>query len=427
MASPRFIGRKEYFGSLFYDFDRGDYIPFDWDATHIFELSEENSLDEIAEKIKTRISKESFLTFVQLCQSIELFDKQGRLTGSFLPHMPVQNRLSAPLKVHLQLTTKCNLNCRHCSQDTVEAARNELKVDEIYKLIDEMCSIGTYELVLGGGDPFVREKDVLRIVKYATQKNVSVYLSTNALTIGRVFAKKLADYPVRGIRISFDGSTEKSFDYQRGKGSYRRVVRSIKTLRELFKCPITLHTVLMKTNFTEILSFMKAVQKYKCNAWSVDFVKSIGQAKDKDNLLLSPEELKESLQSIQKLQKYSSTPIELRHFPYKSTGKRVYRGFGCVGGNLNCWIDSTGNVYPCSFLREKFHAGNIREQSLKDIWLYSANLELFRNLSGNETCRECSFFDSCRGGCRARALEAGDMEAIDPACFICVKGEAMKK
>lgn len=418
MADPRFIGRREYFGSLFYDFERGDYIPFDWDATYIFELSQKHSVEEIAEKIKKRVSKESFLTFVQLCQSIDLFDKDANLTGKLLPHMPVRNRLSAPLRVHLQLTNKCELNCRHCSQDTREPLENELSLEEIYKLIDEMVSIGTFELTLGGGDPFLRDKDVLKIIEYAAQRNVSIFISTTGLFLGRVLAKKLTKFPIKGFRISVDGSTEKSFDYQRGKGSYRRAVRSIKTIRELFDCPITIHSVLMKTNFMEILSLLKTVQKLKCDQWSVDFVKSIGSAKDNEHVLMTPEMMRDSFRSIKKLQKYSSTPIVFRHFPYQSRGKRIYRGFGCVGGNLNCWIDAAGNVYPCSFLREQFNAGNIREMSLRDIWLYSANLQLFRSLTGNEQCLACTYADSCRGGCRARAQEAGNVEGIDPACFI---------
>lgn len=419
MSKPRFIGRREYFGSLFYDFQRGDYIPFDWDATYIFELKPEHTLDEIAEKIKKRISRESFLTFVQLCQSIELFDANKEFVGKLLPYMPVKGRLSAPLKVHLQLTNKCELECKYCSQDDTEEKKDQLTLQEIFKLIDEMVSIGCFELVLGGGDPFLRdEEELLQIIQYASDKGVSIQISTTGLFIGRVLAKRLMNLPIKGIRISFDGSTEKSFDYQRGKGTYRKVVRTIKTLRELFNCPITLHTVLLKSNYTEILSFVKAVQKLKCNEWSVDFVKPVGEAKKHKSLLLSESQMKECLQTIERIQKFSSTKIKMASFPYQSRNKRIYQGYGCSGGNLNCWIDSTGNVYPCSFLRDSFHAGNIREHSLRDIWIYSANLSLFRNITGGETCKECRNLNFCKGGCRARSLYAGDINSIDPVCFL---------
>jgi len=427
VAKLKFIGRREYFGSLFYDFQRGDYIPFDWDATYMFELSPGHSLDEIAEKIKKRISKESFLTFVKLCQSINLFDKDAKFAGKLLPYMPVEGRLSAPLRVHLQVTNRCELNCRHCSQDSREQLKDELTLKEIYKLIDEMVSIGAFELSLGGGDPFLRENDIFSIMEYAAKKNVSIFISTTGLFIGRVLAKKIANFPIKGFRISFDGSTEKSLDYQRGKGTYRRVVRTIKTLRELFDCPITMHTVLMKTNQTEILSFVKSVQKFKCNEWSVDFVKPLGSAKDNKRVLLSPQEMRDAFRTIQRIQKHSSTKIRVASFPYQSRAKRIYQGFGCSGGNLNCWIDAAGNVYPCSFLRESFHAGNIREHSLRDIWIYSANLQLFRTISGNDTCKDCRYLNFCRGGCRARSLYHEDINALDPACFIKIEDNTGKR
>lgn len=427
MAREHFVGRREYFGSIFYDFERGDYIPFDWDATYIFDLSPEHTLDEIAEKIKKRISRESFLTFVKLCQSIELFDKNNKFAGKLLPYMPVENRLSAPLRVHLQVTNQCELNCRHCSQDSRDILSDELSYKEICKLIDEMVSIGTFEMTIGGGDPFLREKDLAKIVKYATDRGVKILLSTTGLFLGRVLAKKLTEYPIKGFRISFDGSTEKSLDYQRGKGTYRRVIRTIKTIRELFDCPITLHTVLMKTNQMEILSFVKAVQKLRCDQWSVDFLKPLGSAKGSHGLLMDPEEIREAFRTIQKLQKNSSVPIKVASFPYQNRGKRLYQGFGCSGGNLNCWIDARGNVYPCSFLRESFHAGNIREHSLRDIWIYSANLQLFRTISGNDTCQECSFVNFCSGGCRSRAMYDKDINAIDPGCFIKIEDKEQRK
>jgi AdoMet-dependent heme synthase len=423
VIAPYFTGRKEYFGSLFYDFQRGDYIPFDWDATNIFELIPDHTLDEISEKIGERISKESFLTFIQLCQSIELLNGDAKLNGELLKFAPVKDRISAPLRVHLQFTNKCELNCRHCSQASRDTLPNELSFKEICQLIDQMAEIGTYELVLGGGDPFLRERDLLKVVKYASEKKISVSISTTSLFVGRVIAKKVSEYPIKGFKISFDGSTEKSFDYQRGKGAYRRAIRSIKTLRDLFDCPITLHSVLMKSNFTETLTLLKMVQKLKCNIWSVDFARSIGSAKDNQKILLDQEQVQETFKSIKKLQKYSSTPIIFRHFPYQSHGKRIYTGFGCSGGNLNCWIDATGNVYPCSFLRENFCAGNLREQSLRDIWIFSVNLQMFRTITGNPTCKACKYSETCRGGCRARALETGKIENIDPACFIHIDEE----
>ncbi|MDP2168530.1 MAG: SPASM domain-containing protein, partial [Thermodesulfovibrionales bacterium] len=88
---------------------------------------------------------------------------------------------------------------------------------------------------------------------------------------------------------------------------------------------------------------------------------------------------------------------------------------GCIAGQLICLIDVDGNVLPCSYFPKS--AGNIREQSFKDIW---ENSELFRELrdfkSYKGRCGSCEYINVC-GGCRARAYSIyGDYLAEEPFC-----------
>jgi radical SAM protein with 4Fe4S-binding SPASM domain len=73
-------------------------------------------------------------------------------------------------------------------------------------------------------------------------------------------------------------------------------------------------------------------------------------------------------------------------------------------------------VYPCTFLPIK--VGNIREQTLIDIWRNSPVLRELRNrefLKGK--CRECGYRETC-GGCRGRAYAcSGDYLETDPICM----------
>lgn len=422
MASShkRFVGRKEYFGSLIYDRERGDYIPFDWDATYIFEESLKSPLDQVFRKMDGRLTQQSFQTFVQLCQSIDLLDPKGRYTGDILASAPALNVLSAPLRVHLTVTQECPLRCRHCSQQSREAATGELALEEFHKLFDEMAAIGVCEVTIAGGEPFSRS-DIIPIVAYARQKGLNVNLSCTGLFVSRVAAKKLAEMGLKSIRMSFDGSTEKSYDYFRGKkGAYRRAMRGIKSIREIFeKTPITLHTTIMKQNMNELLTLARMVQKLRCDAWSVDYIKPTGMAAQESRLLLSKEEAETVFKALTRIAETTALKIEMAHFPYRTQRKVIYRGFGCVGANLYCYIGSTGNVAPCSFTVDTFPAGNIRRQSLKEIWQNSEAFKKFRGFPGNETCHKCNFFSSCRGGCRIRALQSTQNgSSIDPNCFI---------
>ncbi|MBA3060334.1 MAG: SPASM domain-containing protein, partial [Nitrospirae bacterium] len=88
---------------------------------------------------------------------------------------------------------------------------------------------------------------------------------------------------------------------------------------------------------------------------------------------------------------------------------------GCIAGQLICLIDVDGNVLPCSYFPKP--AGNIRQQSFKEIW---ENSELFRELRDFKKykgkCGSCEYINVC-GGCRARAYSIyGDYLEEEPFC-----------
>ncbi len=421
MTFKRFTAREEYFGCLVYDRDKKDYIPFDAEAAAVFRESAKGMpLEEIHAKFCNNTSDQSFKTFIGLCRSIELLDESDRFTGDFisLPGVNELSFLSAPLKVHLQITNECPLRCRHCSQYTRDRLENELTFPEIKSLIDELSVIGCEEINLGGGEPFVSE-NLIPTAEYAVSKGLSVSLSTSALYVTRAAAKQLSEIGLKQIRISFDGPSEKSYDYLRGKGTYRRAIRGIKTLRELFDIPIILHSVIMKPNLGELLSLFRAVQKLEANVWSIDFILPLGMAETLSQFVLTKEDAALVDRSIKRFSEDSPIKIVMPRFPYKSSKTNIYKGFGCVGGNTNLFISSTGDVKPCSFMPESSIICNMRDgNSIRKIWLdYNIKKTEQENL-GNDTCTTCSSFSSCRGGCRARAEASGAPDEPDPLCFL---------
>jgi radical SAM protein with 4Fe4S-binding SPASM domain len=88
---------------------------------------------------------------------------------------------------------------------------------------------------------------------------------------------------------------------------------------------------------------------------------------------------------------------------------------GCLAGSGVCFISHEGEVFPCGYLPVK--AGDLRQQSFKDIWQNSIVFEQLRdtdNLEGKCGC--CEFRNICMG-CRARAFAAtGNMMSEEPFC-----------
>ncbi len=88
---------------------------------------------------------------------------------------------------------------------------------------------------------------------------------------------------------------------------------------------------------------------------------------------------------------------------------------GCMAGTQYGRITPQGDVTPCPYMTVV--AGNVREQSLGEIWRTSPVLQELRDpkqLKGR--CGRCEFNELC-GGCRCRAYAAfGDYLQEDPAC-----------
>ena len=86
-----------------------------------------------------------------------------------------------------------------------------------------------------------------------------------------------------------------------------------------------------------------------------------------------------------------------------SNGKAVF--LGCRAGLTNIGIDSIGNVRGCeSLYDESFIEGNLRDESLYDIWNNPDAFEYNRHftveyLTGK--CRKCVYGSRCAGGCRS--------------------------
>jgi radical SAM protein with 4Fe4S-binding SPASM domain len=94
----------------------------------------------------------------------------------------------------------------------------------------------------------------------------------------------------------------------------------------------------------------------------------------------------------------------------------IHAPVGCHAGINYFSLRPNGDVYPCPFLQIK--VGNIRKQSLTEMWYGS---ELFKKLRNRSLlkgkCGECEYREAC-GGCRGRAYAAsGDYLAEDPVCL----------
>ena len=119
------------------------------------------------------------------------------------------NHISAPVMTCINITDFCNLKCKYCY------AHNDNKIfmptNKIIDIVTEFYSKGVWQIVLGGGEPFLHP-EIIVILTQILKKGINIGVITNGTTISSKDIDSLSNlynvYSDRlNIQVSLDGST----------------------------------------------------------------------------------------------------------------------------------------------------------------------------------------------------------------------------
>lgn len=163
-----------------------------------------------------------------------------------------------PSSIQIGITEKCNLHCLHCDIWAAEKIP-ELNCGEWIDVIASIKSwLGPYRLDISGGEPFIR-RDLLEIIEFCHKNEIKPVVTTNATLLTDEIIEKLSGIDSLTLNISLDGNTPYTHDYLRGReGVYQKVMDALyKFKRHNHRCYITIATILMGYNVSEIINIVK--------------------------------------------------------------------------------------------------------------------------------------------------------------------------
>lgn len=158
-----------------------------------------------------------------------------------LPRLPLDGRLD--------LTYRCNNNCRHCwlwLSPGAPEGRDEISFDELRRVVDEARGMGCQAWGISGGEPLLRP-DFTDIFDYITRKSVHYSLNTN----GALLTPEIARLLVRpgNKMVALYGATAEVHDrVTRNPGSFEATMRGFAYLREA-GAGFTVQIVPMRENY----------------------------------------------------------------------------------------------------------------------------------------------------------------------------------
>lgn len=345
-------------------------------------------------------------------------------------------QVGPPFIVSYSITTKCNLKCKHCYSDSVEAAPDELSTEEALRLMDDLSKWGIRLLVIDGGEPLCRQ-DLLDIVKYASSKGIRTTIGSNGTLIDGAMARRMLDAGVRAVAISVDAADAKTHDSFRGmSGAFEQTIRGMEACRAT-GLPFQLNMVVRKETLSQLQDMLHLAVDSGANAAEFFDLVAAGRAKrESSEQLLNLDERKRAMEWLAQAQEdcpivirvpacpmypllLQQKRVQPRHFPPAMLQRIPYYGRGCAAGMPMGYVmvKCNGEVNPCMLLQ--INLGNVREQSIISTWKNSPALAELRQrelLKGE--CGGCSYKLTC-SGCRGRAYEeTGDMMAADPGCWL---------
>lgn len=305
-----------------------------------------------------------------------------------------------PILALVHITDECNLECRHCYS---RKQKKELKTDLVFKVIDDLVSMGMQMLHLSGGELFLHG-DVFEIISYAKSKGLYLEVTTNGTLLDDELVDRLIRESIDKIVISFDGAQKITHDKIRGGGSFEKSLSGLR-LGLSKGLPMAVNYTLMKDNINEIEKAINFFSNFDIKF--LNFRRLIATGKGSLEMLISPQEYLEAFRIVN-LWRKRDLRISMGGEPHKIFfdadlyNKAKEYGFaGCSAGRFFLSIDASGDVTPCGFLPTR--VGNINNDSIVDLWNSApifARLRNRENLSG--ICGSCKDRDVC-GGCRASA------------------------
>lgn len=330
--------------------------------------------------------------------------------------------------MELELTERCNYNCRHCfNAESSDIPRNELSIDEIRRILAEATDSGIFNIMLTGGEPMLHPH-FKETVKAIADAGMYLYaINTNGYYINEEILSYMESCSFKPkMKISYDG---KGFhDWMRGrKGAEEKTLSAIRLCRRM-GFPVMIQMNINKRNLdvmkesidlldAEEVHSIRIIRTTEAPRWienaggdSLSWEEYYDAALELTAYYISRErkcnlDFWECMYINEKKKCFSADKI--RHFN-ADTKKDRYICHGRVD------ICANGQLYPCMQMSGGFKSKNIclgdtKRQSLSDILCDSpysrlADTTVREKAEGNNRCNNCPFFRYCGGGCPAISL-----------------------
>ncbi len=138
--------------------------------------------------------------------------------------MPFSAPPSAPYRMDLALTYRCNNDCAHC-YNARERNFPELDTEHWNKILDKLWDLGVPHIVFTGGEATLRN-DLPELIAHAESNGQITGLNTNARRLADMnYVQQLVEAGLDHVQITVESCDEQIHDEMvRAKGAFRQTI-----------------------------------------------------------------------------------------------------------------------------------------------------------------------------------------------------------
>jgi radical SAM protein with 4Fe4S-binding SPASM domain len=313
-------------------------------------------------------------------------------------NMPFSARPTAPYRMDLAITYRCNNNCAHC-YNSRERNFPELKTEDWKLIIDKLWELGVPHIVFTGGEATLRN-DLPELIAHAESNGQITGLNTNARRLADMnYVQQLVKAGLDHVQITVESCMPEIHDeMMRAQGAFNQTITGLKNVLTT-KLYVMTNTTMLRTNAHTIPATLNFLADLGVPTVGLNALIYSGQG-----LTVGTGLHENELQPIldiatqktaargQKLIWY--TPTQYCEFDPTANNLGVK---GCTAALYSMCIESDGDVLPC---QSYYHSlGNILTDSWDSIWNHKLSVQLRERQNLPFKCETCSLLPECGGGC----------------------------
>ncbi|HVM41394.1 MAG TPA: radical SAM protein [Acidimicrobiia bacterium] len=320
-----------------------------------------------------------------------------------------------PRELQIEITGACNLRCHMCLvryRPSIDRVSGTFSADDFRALVDGNATLERLTLQ-GLGEPLL-VPHLVEMIRYASDRGITVGFNTNGTLLTRDRARRLVDAGLSWLHVSLDGATAETYESIRDGARFEKVCANIAGLVEVKRelgsptPEVQLVFVAMHRNVAELPDLVRLAHRLGVDdVWVQNLSHTFsdtdpagayvgirtfteGEAlwvgRGDDDVFAPARDEADRLGVTLRLPGRGSDPRE------RPTGEPA-----CDWPWRSAYVAHDGVVQPCCMVMgsDRAEMGRLSEASFDEIWSGDAYRDFRSRLLGDEppdVCRGCSLY-----------------------------------